>query len=142
MAPGNSRQREDATKYLITQGSAALEAIKNANTADPEVKDRVARIHRSIIADELYAEPTNTIDCKNGKIRRLAIHPSKPYWFAITDHPSDTHILVGDVHEGTIRILSTLCDPNGARTLTFGKDGKIYTPNSNGTIGIYRLITD
>lgn len=131
--------RERATKFLIEQGNAGLEAVKRANTADPEVRDRVARIIGSIQSTQIYGEPCDKAEVSCGVISGLKTHPSLNLWVGLTAHPSASKIVIGDVHEQKIRILSVIEDPNGVSDFCFGPESSIYTANRNGTISVYKI---
>ncbi len=139
LASRKFRDREDATDYLIAQGPAALEAIKAADTNDPEVKDRITRIRREIVAENIYGQSTDILPTRFKSFSALASHPSHPFWFALSGHPSDTTLVMGDVKEGKLRLLFEIRDPNSPSFITFDPDGDLLTGNRNGTISRYGL---
>lgn len=133
------KEREEATEFLISQGTGSLDALNAANLADPEVRDRVARIRNAVISEKIYGQTSHILPTSFSGFSILRAHPQLPYWIGVTSHPSDTKLVIGDVQDNRIRILHSTPDLNSPRYLTFGRDNIIYTANRNGTISVYRL---
>ena len=131
------KKRERATRDLVKAGRSVLPHLKPPPGGDPEVEGRLNSIRQRIRQGLASYKKIGAVGLGDRATGSFSLHPDGKHWAAVRGNYFAAEILIGQAGQGGLKVLRAIKDANMPYTASFGRDGKLYVANRNGTIGIY-----